>query len=174
MSKLKTSFSVDSGVFDLDDSFETSKGLKMNIGDAVKEILVEANEEHRLICGLNNVSKFLSDTEHPEHSLFFFIVPAVNGDSVTHMQEVVLQAFCFENDIYIVKLDSAEKLNSILGAKLPRDSCALVQRAAVLDIKSTDDEVDLNKFSELENILIDYCEDFWCEPIQPIVKLPEK
>lgn len=166
--------SVESGVFDLDDSFETSTGLKMNIGDAVKHILVEANDENRLICGLNNASKFLRNTENPEHSLFFFIAPSVNGDSVTHMQEVVLQAFCFENDIYIVKLDSGKKLNSILGLKTCDDTCALVQRSAVMDIKNNDVEVDLNKFTELENILIDHCEDFWSEPIQPIIRLPEK
>lgn len=166
--------SVESGVFDLDDSFETPSGLKMNIGDAVKEILLEADEESRLICGLNDASKFLRDTEYPEHSLFFFIAPSKTGDSVSHMQEVMLQAFCFENDIYIVKLDCSEKLSSILGSKQRDTTCALVQRSAVMDLKSTNDEIDLNKFSELENVLIDHCEDFWSEPIQPIIRLPDK
>lgn len=165
--------SVESGVFDLGDSYEMPSGLKLSIGDAVKEILLEASEESRLICGLNNASKFLKDTEYPEHSLFFFIAPS-NGDSVSHMQEVMLQAFCFENDIYIVKLDCSKKLNSVLGSKLRDNTCALVQRSAVMDLKSTNDEIDLNKFTELETVLIDHCEDFWSEPIQPIIKLPEK
>ena len=168
--------SIESGVFDMNESIMESINVsschKMNIGDAVKEILIEAQEESRLICGLNNASKYLKETEYPEHSLFFFIAPS-SGDSLTHMQEVFLQAFCFENDIYIVKLDSAEKLNKVLGSKRS-DTCALVQRSAVLDLKSFDDEVDTNKFSELENILIDHCEDFWSEPIQPIIRLPEK
>lgn len=165
--------SVESGVFDLGDSYEMPSGLKLSIGDAVKEILLEASEESRLICGLNNASKFLKDTEYPEHSLFFFIAPS-NGDSVSHMQEVMLQAFCFENDIYIVKLDCSKKLNSVLGSKLRDNTCALVQRSAVMDLKSTNDEIDLNKFTELETVLIDHCEDFWSELIQPIIKLPEK
>ena len=165
--------SVDSGIFDVEDYVETAAGLKINIGDAVKEILSDAQKENRLISGLNNVSKYLKDTENPEHSLFFFIVPSSNGDSLTHMQEVVLQAYCLENDIYIMKLDSSKKLNKILGLNRC-DTCALVQRSAVKDLKKIDDEIDLEKFTELENLLIDHCEDFWTEPIQPVVKLPEK
>jgi len=165
--------SVDSGVFDVEDYVETAAGLKMNIGDAVRDILSDAQKENRVISGLNNASKYLKETENPEHSLFFFIVPSINADSLTHMQEVVLQAFCLESDIYIIKLDSVSKLSKILG--LNRfDSCALVQRSAVMDIKKTDDEIDFNKFTELENLLIDHCEDFWSEPVQPIIRLPQK
>jgi len=166
--------SVDSGIFDeINEYVETSSGLEMNIGDAVKEILMEAQEENRLIFGLNNASSHLLDTPYLEHSLFFFIVPSASGDALTHMQEVVLKAHCFENDIYIVQLDSAEKLNQILGSKR-FETCALVQRSAVMDLENLDEEINLNKFTELENILIDHCEDFWSEPIQPVIRLPEK
>lgn len=168
------STSVESGIFDVDDSFiETSDGLEINIGDAAREILAEAQKENRLISGLKETSKFLKETENPEHSLFFFIAPSTTGDSLTHMQEVFLQAFCLESDIYIIKVDSAEKLNKILGTKRA-DTCALVQRSAVIDMKSQDDEIDFNKFSELEDILIDLCEDYWSEPVQPIIRLPDK
>ena len=80
------------------------------------------------------------------------------------MQEVVLQAFCFESDIYIIKLDSAEKLTRIVGCE-HEVTCALIQKHFHNQAK---------KFSELESCLIDHCEDFWDEPIQPIIKLPEK
>ncbi|CRL03225.1 CLUMA_CG016536, isoform A [Clunio marinus] len=162
--------SIDSGIFDVDDLIETSDGHKMNTGDVARMILSEAQKESRLICGLNNVSKYLRETENPEHSLFFFIVPSSSGDSLTHMQEIVLQSFCFENDIYIIKIDSAKKLNRILGSK-NCDTCALVQRSAVLDMKNEDEEIDIDKFTELENILIDHCEEFWSEPVQPIIRL---
>lgn len=146
---------------------------KMTLGEAVKRILVESNDSGRLICGLNKVSEYLNSTEFLEHSLFFFIAPSAKSDSLVHMQEVVLQSFCFENDIYIIKVDSAEKLNKIIDSNRC-DTCALVQRSAVCDLKSVDDPIDIDKFTELENILIDHCEDFWSEPVQPIVKLPEK
>jgi growth arrest and DNA-damage-inducible protein len=160
--------SLDSGVFDFDDLFESPTEFKMNIGEAVKNILVEANEEKRLICGLKNASQFLRNTENPQHSLFFFIAPSVNGDSVTHMQEVVLQAFCFENDIYIIKIDSADKLKTILEVQ-HEITCALVQKTTSVICQGKHE-----KYSDLETTLIDHCEDFWDELIQPIIKLPEK
>lgn len=171
--------SIESGVCDLyfddDDSFESAIQIedKMTLGDTVKQILINANDESRLICGLSKVSQYLNSTEHPEHSLFFFIAPSANIDSITHMSEVVLRSFCFENDIYIVNVDDAQKLNKILGTNRC-DTCALVQRSASIDPDLVDDAIDLDKFTELENILIDHCEDFWTEPVQPIIRLPEK
>ena len=145
----------------------------MNIGDASKEILIEAQKEHRLICGLNSVTKYLKETENLEHSLFFFMAPSPAGDCLAHMQEVFLQAFCLESDIYVIKLDNAEKLNKILGSKRC-DTCALVQRSSTKSLKNLDDEIDLDQFTDIENILIDNCEEFWSEPVQPIIRLPEK
>lgn len=166
--------SIESGIFDIDEpSIDTTAVLGLNIGEVVTEILLEAQMENRVICGLNSASKYLKETENPEHSLFFFIAPSIAGDSLTHIQEVVLQAFCFESDIYIIKVDNADKLNSILGTKRS-DTCALVQRSAIKDLNNNDDEIDLGSFSTLEGVLIDHCEEFWSEPIQPIIKLPEK
>lgn len=145
---------------------ETSAEIKMNIGQTIEEILAMAQKEGRLISGLNNASRYLKETENPEQSLFFFIAPSSNKDSVTHMQEVVLQSFCFENDIYIIKLDNAAKLTNILGSH-EEIACALVQRSLQTLNKS-------KKCSDLETALIDHCEEFWGEPIQPIIKLPEK
>lgn len=145
-------------------------GLKMNIGETIREILVDAKKTNRLISGLSNVSKYLKETEHPEQSLFFFIVPSPEGNSLTHMQEVVLQSYCFENDIYIVKLDSIEKLNEILGLEQGIETCALVQKLPQIDRNQTRKE----KYTTLELVLIDHCEDFWDEPIQPIIRLPHK
>lgn len=140
-------------------------GLKMNIGETIREILVEAKKENCLIGGLSKASEYLRETDNAENSLFFFIVPTPHGSSLMHMQEVVLQSFCFENDIYIIKLDSAEKLNKILGFEQGFETCALVQRMAPIDRKE--------KYTDLERILIDHCEYFWNEPIQPTIKLPE-
>lgn len=152
---------------------DTEMDSNVTLGEAVKRILIEANEESRLICGLSKVSEYLNSTEYLDHSLFFFIAPSSKSDCLTHMQEVLLQSFCFENDIYIVKLDSSEKLNKILGSDRC-DTCALVQRSAISELKSLDDPIDLDKFTKLENILVDNCEEFWTEYVQPIIKLPEK
>lgn len=146
--------------------FEIS--VKMTIGETIKEILIEAQKENRLICGLNNTSAYLKEIENAEHSLFFFIVQSTTSDSLSHMQEVILQSFCFENDIYIIKLDSVEKLNRILGCNEGCDSCVLVQKKS-----QNKNQLRKDKYTERETALIDHCEDFWDELVQPVIRLPE-
>lgn len=146
---------------DSDENFTVS--TKTQLGDVVQRILVEAREENRLIAGLDNVSKYLKEIDLPENSLFFFTTPSATVDSVKHMQEVVLQSFCFENDIYIVKLDCHVKLSSILDQPA---TCALIQKKLDCTVGGR------RRNTRSEETLIDHCEDFWDELIQPIVKLP--
>jgi growth arrest and DNA-damage-inducible protein len=73
------------------------------------------------------------------------------------MSTILLKAFCFENDIYIVQLDSAEKLSKLIN--IEGATCALVQRS------------NQNQCSLVEEMLIDHCEDFWDELVQPVIKL---
>lgn len=165
-SSLNTSTeSIESGFFDFDLDFETA--TKMNIGDAIEGILTAAQVENRIICGLSDASRHLKESDSSENSLFFFIAPSPLVDSLTHMTEVFLQAFCFENDIYIVKLDCAQKLSRILNSET-LVTCALTQKA------TQSLEMRREKYTDLEKVLIDHCENFWDEPVQPIIRLPEK
>lgn len=170
--------SVESGIFDIDyvpdDEFELSE-LSLTVGETVKKVLSDAQEESRIICGWKSAIKYLSETEYPEHSLFFFLVPCAEDacDSITHIREVMMKAFCLDNDIYVIQLDCAEKLNAILGSA-GNYQCALIQRTSTLKCQHPDDGIDLDEFTELEDSLIDYCEEFWYEPTQPIIRLPDK
>jgi hypothetical protein len=166
--------SVESGIFDIDfipdDEFEVE-----SIGETVKKVLCEAQEESRLICGWKDAIRYLNETDFPEHSLFFCHVPCSKDDSIAHIQEVMMKAFCLDHDIYVIQLDSEEKLNKLLGGSAKEShKCALVQRSSSLKCQNADDEIDLDEFSQLENLLIDHCEEFWYDQIQPIVRLPEK
>jgi growth arrest and DNA-damage-inducible protein len=87
---------------------------------------------------------------------------APTRDHTAHMNSILLRAFCFENDIYIVQLDSAEKLSKILNTS--DVTCALVQRSNIAS----------DTYNFAETMLIDHCEDFWDEVVQPIIKLPDK
>lgn len=150
--------SVESGIFEMEFSQFEEDMKKMTIGEAVERVLIEANQSGRLISGLKNSITHLNETETPEDSLFFFMAPT--RDHASHMSTILLKAFCFENDIYIVQLDSAEKLSKLIN--IEGATCALVQRSSAT-----------NKSSMVEEMLIDHCEDFWDELVQPIIKLPE-
>lgn len=83
---------------------------EVEIGLAAKHALLLAKIENRLIMGLSDAISNLAKT--PEEFLFCFMAPPKPGDSATHMHEVLLQAFCFENDIYIIKVSFQERVSS--------------------------------------------------------------
>lgn len=132
-----------------------------NIGRTIKTALLKADHESRVIVGLSAATKMLA--KQPEGSLFCLMAQPKAGDSATHMHEVLLEAFCYENDIYVIKVDCATKLSRILG-KTIIESCCLIQKPW-----ADKDNENLNKS---ENILVDFCENYWDSPTQPIVKLP--
>lgn len=143
------------------ESVEEMARKPTNLGRTVRNVLLKAQSDKRTIVGVAAAVKTLSSA--PEDALFCFLAPPSKGDSATHMQEVLLQAFCLENDIYIIKVDSNEKLSRILGAHT-LESCALVQ-------KSWDETEEV--LTTGEESLVDHCEAYWDEPNQPVVRLPE-
>lgn len=132
------------------------------IGRTVKNALLKAQTESRVIVGLSAAIKVLSKAA--EGSLFCLMAEPQDGDSATHMHEVLLEAFCYENDIYVIKVDCPIKLSRILG-KTSIESCCLVQKTWT----GNQNEENLNK---LENMLVDFCEAYWDSPQKPIVQLP--
>lgn len=140
------------------------EGCCAPVGVTAKRALLMANIEERVVVGLSDAIQALAKT--PEEFLFCFMAPPKPGDSATHMHEVLLQAFCFEHDIYIIKIDSAEKLSRLLGSSTLQ-SCALVQKTM-----SADHQHEI--LSKVEDQLVDYCEEHWEDPVKPVVKLPEK
>lgn len=137
---------------------ESKVGFKtVGIGASVRTTLVSALAEGRTVIGMANAVRELR--EDPQQFVFCFMAPSEH-DSGSHMQEVLLEAFCFEHDIYIIKVDSAEKLSRLVHSS-ELAWCALVQKPP-------------RKESRSENILIDHCELYWDEPAKPVIKLPEK
>jgi growth arrest and DNA-damage-inducible protein len=135
-----------------------------DIGATAKNVLSLASLECRVVMGLPAAVKSLSKT--PEDYLFCFITPPQKGDCVSHMNEVLLEAFCLENDIYIIKVDSPTKLSRLLGCT-ELQSCALIQ-------KSWDPLQEAELLTDAEDALVDFCEEHWMVPAKPVVKLPEK
>jgi len=131
------------------------------IGRVVKSALLRAQSETRVIVGLSAAINVLSKS--PEGSLFCLMAQPKDGDSATHMHEVLLEAFCYENDIYVIKVDDATKLSRILGQDSV-ESCCLVQKVWA--------DAPEEQLTKAENQLVDYCEAHWDAPQHPIVQLP--
>jgi hypothetical protein len=143
------------------------------VGESVKKALLQAKSEDRLIVGLSEIVKILSKRSDEEIPIICLMAPPKAGDYGTHMQEVLLKAYCFENDIYIVHLDSSVKLSRIVDS-IELESCAMIcASSGDSDCEGSFLDVDFG-YTKAENVLVDHCEKFWNSSEQPIVKLPEK
>lgn len=131
----------------------------MNIGHKIRAALWHAQTEKRLIVGLPEAVKSLSKT--PDEYLFCILAPVDANDTSTHIQEVLLEAYCYENDIYILKVDAADKVSRILGIHTI-ESCVLIQKSMMHQ----------DRLTVVENELVDYCEDNWNETNKKVINLP--
>lgn len=84
------------------DTQQESPHVGSRVGIHLEEALRIAQDESRVIVGVPCAVKFLSAA--PEDSLFCILAPPKMNDSATHIQEVLLRAFCLENDIYIIQV----------------------------------------------------------------------
>lgn len=141
----------------------TMDTTQQNIELTARSVLLRALIEKRVICGIPSAIKTLSKSS--EDSLFCFLAQPNKEDSATNMSQTLLEAYCYENDIYVIKVDCAEKLGRILGT-CASNTCALIQKTWD---KSDDGPVEC--LTEAEHSLVDYCELNWDIPNQ-ILKLP--
>ena len=146
------------------------------MGYAVKKAVNQAKHENRLIVGLKSIVNSLANQEELG-PMMCLMAPPKAGDYATHMHEVLLKAYCLENDIYIVHLDCSDKLSQLLGAE-KLESCALICAGDDYRSSGSDSEGSFldfdDKYTKFENLLIDHCEKYWDQPTRGIVKLPEK
>lgn len=143
------------------------------IGSCVKKALIQANIEKRLVIGLTQIGRFLSQ-EQGNVPIFCLMAPPKSDDYATHMHEVLLQAFCLENDIYIVQIDSAEKFSRLLDTSR-LESCALICANPSGDSDCEGSFLDEDfQMTKNERKLVDYCEDHWNDSEHARIRLPEK
>lgn len=160
-----------------------------HIGRNVRCALKRAVYEKRIVVGVSAAVKQLlnrstsTESDNSDYSaessrstddvIFCVMAPPAAGDSATHMQTILLEAFCYENDIYIVKVDSATKLSRLLGSRTTQ-TCALIQRPWTDGGTSSGSESwDESELSAAEAAIVDHCEEFWDVPKPPLVQLPD-
>lgn len=88
--------------------FDRTKAL---LSESLKETLVGAGRDRRLTCGLDNCGQLLQ--MNPE-SIILCVLPDDKCDDVAmHIHFTLIEAFCLENDILVLKVDSAAKLEKV-------------------------------------------------------------
>lgn len=142
------------------------------IGSLCDRALRNAKTQDRLIVGLTKAIKMLSND--PDETMFCVLAQPKPGDSAAHMQVILLEAFCYENGIYTIKVDDAEKLSTIVDAQ-KLENCVLMQRFKHNNSHDNTAKQPLKlKFFDLEEKLIDHCEDYWDTQHKPIIRLPDE
>lgn len=157
------------------------------IGEIVRTMLSMADSVQRITLGFSDAIKLLSTT--PDEVQFCFLAEPAHGDSATHMHEVLLQAFCYEHGIHIIKVDSGRKLAHILGTPNANETCVLIRKSMHIGTKAESNAsapttkpsetrpaaiatLPTTFWSNEEEFLVDFCENS-CHSSDCIVKLPE-
>lgn len=85
---------------------------------ALCSMLVTARREGRLVCGVYMCGKALN---HDLDDVMLCVLPETSPDDVTnHMHSILIEAFCVENDVRVVKIDCAAKLRLLFRSA---DAC---------------------------------------------------
>lgn len=151
------------------------KSSLTNITRIVQSSLLEARHDSRVVIGFTAAIERLANS--PDNIQFCYLALPDDGDSATHMNEVLLEAYCYEHGIYIIKVDSTRKLSKLMGLASEIQPCVLVERAppSLNSIFNIDPEYCLfEETCDNDTSLVDYCEKYWDYPTtQPIIQLPE-
>ncbi|XP_076347032.1 growth arrest and DNA damage-inducible protein GADD45 alpha-like isoform X2 [Tachypleus tridentatus] len=84
-------------------------------GHVLEKLISEAAEKRRIVCGVYQAAQLLE--KHPSR-VMVCILPGDIEDVEVHIHSLLIQAFCYENKIRLVKVDSESKLASIISAKI--------------------------------------------------------
>lgn len=141
------------------------------IGGEVKGVLTRARVERRLICGLLPAITFLEN--NPDEALLCMLSQSRPGDAASHIQTVLLQAFCYENYIPVIQVDSSERLADLCGLseRKGRSSecfCAIITTDANNELNPNEDP----PLSPSEQKLADFYECTLEEYPRPVIHLP--
>ncbi|XP_052090484.1 growth arrest and DNA damage-inducible protein GADD45 beta-like [Mytilus californianus] len=145
-------FSEDIAVF-----MESQRNVN-NIGFALKKLLVKAQEDGRIVVGVYECAQILQNS--PETVRLCLLPEMAETDVTVQIHHKLVEAFCWENDIEVVKVDSLKKMEKVLiGEEVEGNGieCVLIQNAKT---DGSADEFINNYYSMLANQ-------------SPVIDLPE-
>uniref|UniRef100_A0A3B5LD76 Ribosomal protein eL8/eL30/eS12/Gadd45 domain-containing protein n=1 Tax=Xiphophorus couchianus TaxID=32473 RepID=A0A3B5LD76_9TELE len=104
----------------------TSRGPMKSPGKSLKEALVCAQSEHRLTVGVYESAKIM--TEDPDNVSFCVLATdeQFEWDVALQIHFTLIQSFCFDNDISIVRVSDTQRLAAIVGDEQEDAHCVLI------------------------------------------------
>lgn len=106
------------------------KEMKMEFNKLFKEVLMKAVEQGRVTTGIFNCAKQLQ--MYPERVMFCVMPVNKDGDDSSDIQHVLLKAYCCEQHIRIIYVDSCDMLGSLVQNRKDKTadySCLLIGRS---------------------------------------------
>uniref|UniRef100_A0AAY4B1S1 Ribosomal protein eL8/eL30/eS12/Gadd45 domain-containing protein n=1 Tax=Denticeps clupeoides TaxID=299321 RepID=A0AAY4B1S1_9TELE len=105
----------------------------LNAGRTLKEALVNAHADGRVTVGVYECAKIMNDD--PDSVAFCVLATddAFQCDVALQIHFTLIQAFCFDNDISIVRVSDTQRLAEIVGDKsgdLEDAHCVLITNPA--------------------------------------------
>lgn len=101
----------------------SERSTNKDIGAVVKDVLLQSQKEGRLTCGVFACVKLLHS--NPDN-VSLCVLPNVNPhlDVTVDIQHKLIEAYCWENDISVLKVDSKQKLEALFETKSENDNFA--------------------------------------------------
>ncbi|XP_056587149.1 growth arrest and DNA damage-inducible protein GADD45 gamma [Triplophysa dalaica] len=97
----------------------------VNEGKSLSEALLSAKVEGRLTVGVYECAQIMN--EDPDSVSFCVLATDdFECDVALQIHFTLIQAFCFDNDISIVKVNDLKRLRNLVGAKGQDAHCVLI------------------------------------------------
>jgi len=94
------------------DDFKTENMMHNNISNLLVSVLKQAKLEQKIVSGMYEAAKTLG--RNPQDVAFCVLPQNHLNDVERHINHMLMEAFCHENDICILKVDCEEKLAELV------------------------------------------------------------
>jgi len=130
--------------------------MSPQISPSVEDTLLGAQRQGRITCGVYESAKLL---QTDPCGVMLCILPVdMERDVTLQMHYTLIQAYCWENDIGVIKVDSSQKLNKLLSGPYTRPTASTDDT----DMPTSDVNCVLVQYpedacSESEDDVLEYC-----------------
>lgn len=151
----------------------TEKNLVDTIGDLLRKSLQQAHRDNRVTCGVMECAKLLRC--NPDNVMLCLLPEASGQHDVTlDIQHTLIEAFCWENEIKLVKVDSQEKLAKMLPACEDENNNSDVTGCQSLDVSCLLIEFSKGQVSPEDDQLTNHINKVMNNDVfpKPVIELP--